>query len=135
MVNLQNQYDLKAEEIKNGIPKGLQLNASLPADLCYFLGKTCFDYNDHLCTIDWLSSCLNSTSDIQTRQKIIKLLYTSYIFLSKWINTKFIISIQRNTFIQNFLTLLNRPNRKRLQICSIFLKIRCLRCSYHAHYY
>ncbi|XP_065216661.1 prolyl 4-hydroxylase subunit alpha-2-like [Planococcus citri] len=82
LINFQYFYSLEPQQIMNGTFMGLQLNTSLPLDSCYFIGKTCFELNEHADASDWLKAYLSlSADDEEHRKKVNKLLYPSYIFL------------------------------------------------------
>lgn len=85
LVDLQYLYNLKPNEIMNGMLMGLQLNTSLSMDSCHFIGKTCLEYNDHLCACEWLNLWLSdSPDDLERRKEVMKSLYPSYIFLGRY---------------------------------------------------
>ncbi|XP_065202611.1 prolyl 4-hydroxylase subunit alpha-2-like [Planococcus citri] len=82
LIDLQYLYDLKPNEIMNGTLMGDQFNTSLSLDSCYFIGKTCLEFNEHSGAVDWLNTChLLSANDDERRKQVYNLLYPSYIFL------------------------------------------------------
>ena len=84
LIDQQQQYDLKPENIMNGMLMDVQLDTSLPLDACYSIGEICADFNNHRCAVDWLEACLSLSSDKKFDLVVDKLIYPSHIFLSKW---------------------------------------------------
>ncbi|XP_065216642.1 uncharacterized protein LOC135842889, partial [Planococcus citri] len=90
LISLQYQNNLKVEDMMKGNLMGVKLNTSLTLDSCYFIGKTCSEYNNHICAEDWLMTCLmlsyKTNTTTHMAPKFYRLLCPSYMHLNSKIS-------------------------------------------------